>query len=636
MDFLKERDFSKFEKVDVSKLGYKKGKFAAWSPFAHRAAVLFYRDYQAVLDNQLLFEGRMEKDEDGCWTYSASEEEIKGALFYKYRFSFDGEDIEVCDIWSKCAAPESRASELSDISRDKDSFPQGFSERYFNPFAERGRKKTFSDAVIYEVHVRDWSRAFVKDSRGKFLDLAESPDFINHLKELGVTHVQFLPSFEYANAVSDKSYNWGYDPYNFNVPCSRYVTEGFTSGKKAAFDMRKMIQTFHDNGIAVNMDVVYNHTNDCGFNSIYDMTVPGYFYRFSDKKYSNGSGCGNEIASNHKIVKEFIIDSLCHWMKDYHINGFRFDLMGVLEAETMKEIYRELKKIDPEVLVYGEPWCGGQCAVVNGCKKENIDQCGGVACFNDDFRDAIKGAEFAGFKKGQVQGIFNDEAIARGLCGSLVKNGGFTEDCNRTINYVECHDNFTLFDKLALSYLDKTSFSGDLYKEIGSQGLEKVKKQDVLSAAYVILAQGIPFINGGQEFMRTKMGDDNSYISSDQINQVDFDFKKKNADVFNCYKGLFALRRKYPEAFGKNENARAEKLSEGVTLYESGDFIVIYNASASDFEYELCLEDAGVKASAVKLVDVKSGELMEKALTAEPDGKLSLPVKSLSFIILKK
>ena len=625
MDFLKENDFSGFENIDVSKLGYRKGCFRSWSPFAEKASVIFYRDWQAVEENKPLWECPMEKDADGCWTYSAEEEEIKKSSFYKYRFSFDGEEIEVCDIWSKCAGPESRASELCDISLEKDSFPQGFSEKYFNPFGREG-KKSFSDAVIYEVHVRDWSRAFVQDSRGKFLDLANQ-DFINHLKELGVTHLQLLPSFEYANAVSDRSYNWGYDPYNYNIPCSRYVTEGFTSGKKSAFDMRKMIQTFHDNGIAVNMDVVYNHTNGTGFNSIYDMTVPGYFYRLKSGGYSNGSGCGNELASNHKVVKEFIIDSLRHWMKNYHINGFRFDLMGVFEAETMKEIYSELKKIDSNVLVYGEPWCGGECLVVNGCTKQNIDQCQGVACFNDDFRDAIKGAEFAGFKKGQVQGLFNDEAIARGLCGSLIKNGGFTEDCNRTINYVECHDNFTLFDKLSLSYLDKTSFWGDLYKEIGREGLETVKKQDMLSAAFVILAQGIPFINGGQEFMRTKMGDENSYISSDQINQIDFEFKKKNAAVFNCYKGLFALRKKYPKAFGHNENARAEKIAEGVVLYESGDFIVIFNARREDFEYEI---------TASKLIDVKSGMLIEKVLEKKDDGKVPLLIKALSFSILEK
>ena len=315
-------------------------------------------------------------------------------------------------------------------------------------------------------------------------------------------------------------------------------------------------------------------------------------------------------------------------MKDYQINGFRFDLMGVLETETMKEIYAELKKIDPNVLVYGEPWCGGECSVVNGCTKQNIDECDGVACFNDDFRDAIKGAEFAGFKKGEVQGVFNDKAICTGLTGSLVKNDGFTNNSCRTINYVECHDNFTLFDKLALSYLDLTEFCGDLYKKIGESGLETVKKQDILSAAYVILAQGVPFINGGQEFMRTKMGDENSYKSSDVINQIDFEFKKKNSDVFNCYKGLFALRRKYSDSFGKNQNAIAEILAEGVVSYKTGDFEVIFNASKSDFTK--LVNDAGF------LVDVSSGEVIEKALESRGNGRVNVCVKSLSFIILKK
>ena len=315
-------------------------------------------------------------------------------------------------------------------------------------------------------------------------------------------------------------------------------------------------------------------------------------------------------------------------MLDYGINGFRFDLMGVFEPETMKEIYARLKKIDKNVLVYGEPWCGGECGVEKSCTKEVIDLAEGVACFNDDFRDAIKGAEFCGFKLGQVQGVFNDRAICRGLTGSLQSNGGFTQNPNRTINYVECHDNYTLFDKLAISYLGKTEFSGDLYKAIGKEGLELVRKQDILSAAFVILAQGVPFINGGQEFMRTKQGDENSYISSDEINAIDFSFKKKNAEVFAAYKGLFALRRANCAAFGQNQKAQAEVLAEGVVLYRTGDFCLIFNAGKNDFESRMqgyCVE-----------VDVLSGEIQEKPLDCNKDGYVTVEVRPLSFIILKK
>ncbi len=621
-----KNDFSKYEGIDVKVLGFKNGAFAAWSPFAKEVSVLFYKDYKSVRQGNVSSICKMAPGAEGVWSLPAEKacDFVKNNQYYKYRFTFADCVYEVCDIWSKCAGPDSLASELCELNPVS----------YFNPFGKNGKEdKVFSDALIFEMHIRDWSRAFVKDSSGKFLEIADAEKLMEHLKELGVSHVQLLPSFDYANTNEDLSYNWGYDPFNFNVPEGRYVTSGYDDGKQAIAEMRKMIDTFHKNGIAVNMDVVYNHTSGTGSHSIYDMTVPGYFYRLKKNdengiEYFNGSGCGNELASNHKVVREFIIDSLKHWMLDYGINGFRFDLMGVFEPETMKEIYAELKKIDKNVLVYGEPWCGGECGVEKSCTKEVIDQACGVACFNDDFRDAVKGAEFCGFKMGQVQGVFNDKAISTGLTGSLKKNGGFTENPNRTINYVECHDNYTLFDKLAISYLGKTEFSGDLYREIGEEGLVTVAKQDILSAAFVILAQGVPFINGGQEFMRTKKGDENSYISSDEINAVDFSFKEKNADVFAAYKGLFALRRENPAAFGQNENAEAMALGEGVVLYKTGDFCVIFNARKDSFE-------SRVEGYQVE-VDLLSGEIREKVLDCDESGCVNVEVKPLSFIILKK
>ena len=198
------------------------------------------------------------------------------------------------------------------------------------------------------MHIRDWSRAIVSDSTGKFLEIAESAKIIGHLKDLGVTHVQILPMFDYAQVNSDSGYNWGYNPYHYNVPEGRYVTSGYKDGTQAVREMRQRISALHDAGIAVIMDVVYNHTNSTGENSLYDKTVPQYFYRVkADGSYSNGSGCGNEVATNHDMVRKYVIESLRHWMLDYHINGFRFDLMGLAEKETMKAVYDELYKIDP-------------------------------------------------------------------------------------------------------------------------------------------------------------------------------------------------------------------------------------------------------------------------------------------------
>ena len=627
-------NFSDKLKLDVSNFGFKDGCFTTWSPSAKKVSLLLYKTFDEVMKGAASLEIALEAGEEGVWKNSKpfTASELSGFMYYKYRFTFNDSEYEVCDVWAKCASKESRASRLCDIKTEKASFPKRFSHNYCNPFGKNGTEsKSFTDAVIFEMHIRDWSRTYVKDSFGKFVEIAANDKLMDHLKELGITHVQILPMFEYANSCEDKNYNWGYDPYNFNVPSSRYTRGGFTDGVESVRDMRQMIQAFHDNGIAVNMDVVYNHTSGTGKYSIYDMTAPLYFYRMKMNEeggweYYNGSGCGNELASNKDIVRAFIIDSLKHWMQDFHINGFRFDLMGVFETSTMKEIYEELKKIDKNVLVYGEPWCGGECGVKGGCAKPVIDECEGVACFNDDFRDAIKGAEFAGFKKGEVQGVFNDNAICTGLTGSLKKNGGFTISSERTINYVECHDNFTLLDKLAISYLGRTAFRGDLYKEIGSSGLETVKKQNILSAAYVILAQGIPFINGGQEFMRTKMGDENSYISPDEINQIDFSFKEKNSDVFKAYKGLFALRRKNPQVFGHNDNASARVLKDGVVFYQTGDFGICFNASSEVFTFPC--KDYKL------MIDVLSGSVQEKNLLDFNNSEYSL--EPLSFVILKK
>ena len=451
--------------------------------------------------------------------------------------------------------------------------------------------------AIYECNVRDFSSADSYKGRykGKFLSFTEKglknpegyPIGLDYLKQLGISHLQLMPILAYDKDRTD--YNWGYNPYNYNVVEGRYclkAKEKATSleGNKGVKEVRALIKGFHDAGLAVNMDVVYNHTSGTGEDSIYDLTVPYYFYRFNeDGSYSNGSGCGNEIASGRTMVKAFIIKSLKHWMQDFHVNGFRFDLMGCLEMTTMEEIYAELYKIDKNVMVYGEPWTGGPSRVVKGANITNggsIKDCPDVACFDNVFRDAIKGAEFGGFAQGHVQGKFSDEAIVTALTGSKEK----VSKVGQYLNYVECHDNYTLFDKLAISSLGLTSFSGDLYEACRDK-IEEIKKQDILAAAYIILAQGTPFLNGGQEFMRSKRGDENSYISGDDVNAIDLNLIKKNADLLQSYRGLLALRKVYSKYFGCNPDAKAETVKEGITQYTTGPFTVIFNATNSDYTY---------------------------------------------------
>lgn len=602
--------------------------FKAWIPVAEKVELLLFKEAGDFKTSDASY--GMTKGDKGVWSYTL--DNSSGYKYYQYKITRAGETVVVCDIWGKAASPDSVASQIVDISTDPSCVPEGGWEAvYTNPFGANGTEpKKYSDAIIYEMHIRDWSRAFVADSTGKFIDLANSEEFVKHLTDLGITHVQLVPVFDYAQTNDDESYNWGYNPYHYNVPEGRYV-ENMKDGSDSVKQFRTFIKKLHGAGIAVNMDVVYNHTSGTGDWSLYDKTVPKYFYRMdSTGNYSNGSGCGNEVATNHRMVEKYVIDSLKHWMYDYHINGFRFDLMGLHETSFMKKVYEELSLIDPNVMVYGEPWTGGTAAVVNGVSKSTIDNCADsadknwVACFNDDFRNAIKGAEYGGFQQGHVQGKFNDKEIVKGLKGSLKDDGGFTDVLGRSLNYVECHDNYTLFDKLAISCLGKTSYDGDLFTAIGPAGLKEVKKQDMLSAAFVFLAQGTPFINGGQEFLRTKKGDENSYESPDTINQINIGFKDTYSDVYNTYKGLIALRKANSAAFGANEDAEADTPRPGVTKYTTGNFRVFFNATNSVYT----IQEAD-KTGYTNAVDVSTGDVVES-------GNIPSSVPAWGFVILKK
>lgn len=620
-------------------LGWHDGIAKVWAPLATKAEILIYDTIEAAKKDfgkdakPSVDPIAMTSEGKGVWSAKVDE-----GKYYMYQLTNSGTTYRVCDIYANAASPDSIAAKAVDIAK------KGWDETdYTNPWGNNGTEpKKYTEAVIYEMHIRDWSRAFVEGSTGKFDDITNALNngtFAKHLQDLGVTHVQILPMFDYAEKNDDANYNWGYNPYQYNVPEGRYVNNHDKNAENAVDQMRSMIAAFHKAGIAVNMDVVYNHTNGTGEGSLFDMTVPKYYYRLSaDGGYSNGSGCGNEMASNSAMFKKYMIDSLKHWMNDYHINGFRFDLMGLHETSTMRDIYNELKIIDPNVMVYGEPWTGGTSAVVSGVEKSKIDNCAsstsenGVACFNDDYRNAIKGAEFGGFKKGQVQGNYSGNAINLGLMGSTraESNSGFTNVIGRSINYVECHDNYTLADKLAISLNGGTSQSGwKAYDKFTEEQRNELRAQNKLAAAFIFLAQGTPFINGGQEFMRTKQGDENSYASDDEINQIDFSFKEKYNDVYNVYKGLIKLR-KSSDAFTAGTNVKAETMQGengaigGFTKYTTtgtdGSYLIYFNATAE----AKTIDTTGY----TKAIDVTSGEPKDSTLPKE--------VKAKSFVILKK
>lgn len=606
--------------------------FRMFSETADNVKLLIFADAETANSSNAIPEQifSMQKEDENIWFFVCNDINRFSGKYYKYRIECSNEISDVADIWGFAASPDSKASQIVNIN--KESFLNEWGEMsYTNPFGNNGKNlKKYSDAVIYEIHIRDWSRAFVLDSTGKFLDIAENLEnnefFAQHLKDLGVTHVQILPMFDYAQTNDDAGYNWGYNPYHYNVPEGRYV-RNMQDGIDSVQQMRRMIKAFHQAGIAVIMDVVYNHTSGTGKYSLYDMTSKEYFYRV-DKKgvYSNGSGCGNEIATNHSFVKKYVIESLKHWMRDYHINGFRFDLMGLHEKSFMKSVYNELYKIDKNVMIYGEPWAGGLSPVKNpsteaiSCAGKNKT---GVGAFDDEFRDAIKGGEFGGFSTGQVQGNFRDFQICRGLCGITSRNPYAKEKPELTIHYAECHDNYTLADKLAISLVNgHCQADWKEYDEFSESQKDLLRKQNKLAAAFVILAQGTPFINGGQEFCRTKRGDENSYISCDKVNQIDLSFKDKFRDVYNTYKGLISLRKMNPAIFGANPFAKAETLAHGVTKYTTENFCVYFNATKWGYIIETYPYQF--------IVEVSSGIPTESTI----QGKHAIP--PMSFVILRR
>ena len=422
--------------------------------------------------------------------------------------------------------------------------------------------RTIPDAVIYELHVRDLSSDASSgiSSTGKFLGLTETGTTnadglatgIDHIKDLGVTHVQILPGYDYATVDETKldtpQFNWGYDPKNYNVPEGSYSTDPY-HGEVRINEMKQMVQALHKNGIRVNMDVVYNHTFNIE-DSYFQKTVPDYYYRKADGKYSNASGCGNETASDHAMMRKYIVDSVVYWATEYHIDGFRFDLMAVHDIETMKAVRAALDEIDPSIMVYGEGWTGGDCAIPSSQQalKANMAKIDGVGAFSDDIRDGIKGSVFDAQDKGFISGKDGmEESIKFGIVAATphpqvltYKNDKGTRSWaaqpGQSINYISCHDNLTFWDKLAISNADDSE--------------ETRIRMNKLGSAIILTSQGVPFFQAGEEMLRSKPSatveggfDENSYASPDSTNSIKWSEKAAVLDTYEYYKGLIAFRK---------------------------------------------------------------------------------------------
>ena len=433
-----------------------------------------------------------------------------------------------------------------------------------------------ADLVIYEMHWRDFSidASSGLEYKGKFLALTE-PKAINYLKNLGVNAVHILPSFDYASVDETKrstpQYNWGYDPKNYNVPEGSYSTDPYSPATRIK-EFKETVQALHKAGIRVILDVVYNHTFDI-VNSNFQRTYPDVYYRkTADGKYSNGSGCGNETASEHPLMREFMLESVKYWINEYHIDGFRFDLMGVHDIETMQQIRQMVNQIDPTIYIYGEGWSAGSCAYPTDklAMKANTQQLQGIGAFSDDMRDALRGPFSDDHKGALLAGISGEEeSLKFGIVGGIAHpqvdmtkvnydKKPWTNNPTEQISYVSCHDDMCLVDRL------KASIPSLIDENIP----EKLRKDelirlDKLAQTVVFTSQGVPFILSGEEMLRDKKGVHNSYNSPDSINHLDWNNLQKYPQLFAYYKNLIQLRKNHP----------AFRLSQGDKVREHLEFL---------------------------------------------------------------
>jgi pullulanase len=540
--------------------------FKIWAP---KASEVKLRLYNAGDGGEATNTMNLTKSINGTWVAV-----LKGNFknkYYTFQIMQDAKWLlERSDIYAKAVGVNGNRGMVVDL---EDTNPVNWLKD------KKPALKNFTDIILYELHIRDISISPNSgiQHKGKFLGLAEngtkSPDGeatgLDHIKELGVTHVHLLPCFDFNSVDETKpaanQYNWGYDPDNYNVPEGSYATNPY-DGNVRIKEYKTMIQALHANGLRVIMDVVYNHT--ANINSNFNQFAPGYFYRHNaDGSYSNATACGNEVASEKAMVRKFMIESVVYWAKEYHIDGFRFDLMGVHDIETMNQISAALHKVDPTTFIYGEGWAAGQSPLPESLRamKVNISKLNQVAVFSDDMRDGIKGGWSNVKEKGFVSGGQDKaESVKFGIVASTPNTHVNYSQVNyskapwaaqpyQTITYVSCHDDNTLFDRLKISNPDATE--------------AELIKMDKLSNAIVLTSQGVSFIHSGAEMLRSKQGIANSFNSPDAVNQIDWSRKTKYKAVFEYYKALIVLRKNHP-AF---RMPTAKMIQQNLNFINTGD-----------------------------------------------------------------
>lgn len=567
-------DLSNYPTYNGNDLGvFYKGQKTVCKVWAPKAASVILRLYQAGEGGAATDSITLIKGDDGTWATSVSRD-VKNQ-YYTFQVYQDGKWLaERPDMYAKAVGVNGRRGMIVDLSSTD---PDGWNRD------KRPQLKNFTDIIIYEMHIRDFSVSGNSgiQHKGKFLGVAESGTIspagaktgLDHLKELGITHVHLLPSFDFSSIDETRlqynQYNWGYDPLNYNVPEGSYATDPY-NGNVRIREFKQMVQTLHANGIRVILDVVYNHTSnrESGFNQF----ASHYFYRHrTDGSYSDATACGNETASERPMMRSFMINSVAYWATEYHLDGFRFDLMGVHDKETMNEISETLHKIDPAIFVYGEGWTAGESPLPEALRavKKNTYQLNKIAAFSDDIRDGLHGpfnnVKATGFVSGAAG---TTESVKFGIVAAIqhpqidygkvnYSKSPWAAEPYQTINYVSCHDDHTLFDRLKLGNLNATE--------------AELIKMDKLANAIVLTSQGVAFLHAGAEMLRTKRGIANSYNSPDFINELDWSRKTAYKQVFDYYRSLVALRKHHP-AF---RMPVTKMIQEHLTFIETADPLLI-------------------------------------------------------------
>ncbi len=549
-----------------------KTAFRVWAPTASAVKVNLYKSGDPNASD-LLEQLDMTADVNGTWV--AEKTGDLNGTYYTYSVEVQGAWTEACDPYARTTGVNGKRAMVIDLDSTD---PEGW-ENDSDPHAGQ----SITDAVIYELHVRDLSidESSGITNKGKYLGLIETGTTnsegvatgLDHIKDLGVTHIHLLPIYDYGSVDESKldtpQFNWGYDPVNYNVPEGSYSTDPYNGAVRVA-ELKQAVKGLHDNGISVIMDVVYNHVYSAGeycFNKI----VPGYFSRISDNgAYSNGSGCGNDTASERSMVKKYIVDSVKYWADEYHIDGFRFDLVGLIDTETMNAIIEEVHKTHPSVIFYGEGWTMSTNVTKDGysmATQANSKMTPELAFFSDTIRDALKGSVFNNDSTGYVSGSTAYDAVIS-KCFRAMSN--WTTNPLQTVNYASCHDNMSLFDRLTQSTPEAT--------------VEERIRMNNLAAAIYLTSQGIPFMQAGEEMLRSKplsdgTFDHNSYSSPDSVNSLKWDNLNSESyqQVYSYYKGLIAFRAAHPAL----RMTTAEDIAAHITpISEVSDQVLAFHITA--------------------------------------------------------